>query len=267
MRYAIAFLSSIFLLVSGCAKPGSFQANMSGDAEVGIVGGTRVMPNDIISDITVGIYHTSLHYICTGSIIANNIILTAAHCLEGDAKDIVIVFGVNFNIKENVQVRKAVDYAVNPRYPDHHEDAEQTGDIGLIRFEGGLPFGFHPARLLKVSSYLGDGVPVVLAGYGRTSGTENTGTAVLRKVNVNILNASFSKTEIEIDQSQKRGACNGDSGGPAYYYVAGEMYLWGVTSRGAEGCVDSSIYTNLIVYRNWIRKIAGKWNPMLEGTI
>ena len=76
-------------------------------------------------------------------------------------------------------------------------------------------------------------------------------------VDVKISDAKFAKTEVLLDQRQGRGACHGDSGGPAEVLKNGVKYLWGVTNRGypetgPDDCAQFSIYTKITAHQSFI---------------
>ena len=72
-----------------------------------------------------------------------------------------------------------------------------------------------------------------------------------------ILNAQYGKTEVEMNQTQGKGACHGDSGGPAFVVSGGQYYLFGVTSRGPsnqpDNCASAGIYTNILAHLDFIQ--------------
>jgi secreted trypsin-like serine protease len=105
--------------------------------------------------------------------------------------------------------------------------------------------------LLPNTESLNPGEATLLAGYGITSGMTQKGVGTLREVIAPILSA-VGKTEIAIDESHRKGSCNGDSGGPAFIQKGTELYLWGVTSRGDEECASEGIYTQINAYSDWI---------------
>ena len=134
-------------------------------------------------------------------------------------------------------------------------------DIALIQISGALPAGYAPVQLLSDPSALTDGEQVLLAGYGRDVGVEpangkDDGAGILREVSVNILKAQYGNTEVEVDQTAGKGACHGDSGGPAFAQSGGALKLFGVTSRGPQNqpdtCNSQAIYTNLLAHTDWI---------------
>jgi secreted trypsin-like serine protease len=151
-----------------------------------------------------------------------------------------------------VQVNNTLEK--NPRLnPDTIKDWR---DISILKFAGGLPPGFVPASLLTDATALKNGTVVTLAGYGEIDGKNKIGSEELRRVDVKISNAAYSPTEVQIDQRSGRGACHGDSGGPAYVTVGTRKFLFGVTSRGVQDikndCSQFSVYTNVLSQAQWM---------------
>jgi secreted trypsin-like serine protease len=73
---------------------------------------------------------------------------------------------------------------------------------------------------------------VTLAGYGEIDGRQHLGAKGLNKVQVTIADPNFAPSEVMMDQRNGKGACHGDSGGPAYATGAnGQLFLFGATSR------------------------------------
>ena len=223
--------------------------------ESAIVGGSDVAAGDAVGKSIVGlIVETSEgEAICTGSLLDTDLVVTAAHCMPDAGGKIVVVFGRNITSskQDDVTVRKVVAYQANESYDANSET--DTHDIALVRFEGGLPTGYAKAAVLPSASVLKAQTVVTLAGYGVSDGTTQEGSGVLRKVDTVIKNPAISKSEVELDQTKGKGACYGDSGGPAFVTTKNKLYLWGVTSRGEDGCKSSSIYTSILSYTSWIQ--------------
>jgi secreted trypsin-like serine protease len=110
---------------------------------------------------------------------------------------------------------------------------------------------------------------VTLAGYGVTewwpAESYGEGAGILRRVDdIPMKNAMFSPTEVLLDQTKKKGACHGDSGGPAIVLSGDHYYLFGVTSRGyppngMDDCTSQSVYTNILSYMDWIADTAAEF--------
>jgi len=233
-------------------------------SERAIVGGSEVGPRDLIASHIVALAiidsRSGQSGICTASIVARDLVLTAAHCLpRNKAHKLVLKFGrklVGKVEQKDVITREVSSYLGHELYEADSEDEKETHDIALVRFEGGLPEGFSPVSLLKDSTRLKAGMPALLAGYGVSNGFTATGSGVLRKVIVLLEDPEYSPSEVLFDQTNGKGACYGDSGGPAFLKIGAKYYVFAVTSRGQEGCETESIYTSVAAYNDWIVKAA-----------
>jgi hypothetical protein len=246
------------------AAPGVLSSSSGHTA--GIYGGDVVAANDQINQSIVGLYSTDQHYLCTGSIISGDLILTAAHCVQGDTTKIKVLFGGKLidgdKLGAGVVIRNAVDGKAYPGFDLHHIKETGMNDVGLIRFAGGLPPGYKPATLLvNYAAHIHNGTTVVMAGYGISNVLFKSGAGTLRKVTLKVDNANLSASEATIDQGLTKGICEGDSGGPSYLQADGKNLLWGITSRGAglftlAPCIFSSTYTRIDAFWPWFQKAA-----------
>lgn len=237
-----------------------------------IVGGEEVLAEDPIAASTVAIAHRFAGVFCSGTLIAKNLVVTAAHCTQpipwdDDPTNLVIVFSRDLT-SESAEGRRVLGGRVPPAWVNLNgvEVPEKNwGDIAVLRFQGTAPEGFKPATLLRNVSSLSEGQDVVLAGYGRTTMQGNGDTDVLLKTTVKLSERDFSQTEIKFEQHEGRGACHGDSGGPSYATVKGKLVLIGVTSRaateqGGATCLEGSIYTSVPAYIDFMVQSAKEMN-------
>jgi len=256
-------LTSLLLGLAACGSPDRQLASYNQDADAGIIGGNDVADSDPLSKSTVGLVLMlgEQQAICTGTVISENVVLTAAHCVVG-IDGAVVVYGSDLEqAAHDKKYLKVTNVFVHPSY-DEGADKE-SNDIALVRFSGKLPAGYTKAALLADASALKKGLSVTLAGYGASSEVNGQldGSAVLRKTTVPLENPQFSKTEMSFNSSKGSGACHGDSGGPAYASIKGQNVLIGVTSRTTDkngGCHKDSIYTNVAPYKAMIEKMAAK---------
>jgi secreted trypsin-like serine protease len=287
MKTAVLVLSflGLGLILNGCAqaKQGLGENLETSAHSQGIIGGDVVSNSNPISQMVVGVYNNKLGALCTGSILSSTTIISAAHCVEGVApgqgaatpQDLVILFSTNINDPNRI-VRAVSKYRRNPRWYHDKDASKDTGDLSIIHFEGGLPAGFQPATVLTDATALQNAGVVTLAGYGINTGhpvaNMPSGAGVLRQVDVPVKAVNWDRTEVLMDQTNGKGACHGDSGGPAYVNVNGQLLLFGVTSRGVEdpnnSCNVDAAYTNILPYATWIaREIKALDNPSSKPTV
>ena len=223
-----------------------------------IIGGDVVQPTDPIAETVVALYDKKIGALCTASLISNDLIVTAAHCVDGaQPEDLYVIFGQDLTKEGASEAHKVVSFVENPDYPKAGDNDKNFADIAVAKFSGGFPKigNYKAANLLLNQSKLANGAVVTLAGYGITNGTTQEGAGVLHKVDVKIKDVQWSDHEILLDQTSGKGACHGDSGGPAYVTMNGELYLFGVTSRGVDDpkndCSQFAAYSNIMAYEAW----------------
>lgn len=196
--------------------------------------------------------------ICTGTLINENVILTAAHCVY-DApagSGIVAVFDEKVFRKDR-EVTVRIIKRVLPHEDYDTKSYKNANDVALMQFEGTMPEGYRPAPLLEVPQFLRHGTVLTVAGYGRQSIFDSEPIGELMFTNVKIKNLNFSKGEFVTTQFL-RGVCSGDSGGPAFVEINDVWHVAGVINRvGAFGplsCIRSAAVLNVEHYKNWIKQ-------------
>jgi secreted trypsin-like serine protease len=261
---ATAVLAAIAATTLAACSPKSQESTVTSGAQTdGIIGGVDVPGNNKITRGIVAVYDSYSSQLCTGSLLEDNTVLTAAHCLGSDVTKMFIIFGIQ--LSGDSERRQADKMETSPEWQAQLAKNVDpvSGDIGLIHFKGDIPAGYEPATLLTNVKSLKKNAKVVLAGYGITNGDTKVGAGTLRAANVKIVDPQSGPFEVKLDQTQGQGACHGDSGGPAYIYKSGQYYLWGVTSRGSDdpkdSCTQFSIYTNALGYLDWINETTAKF--------
>jgi secreted trypsin-like serine protease len=270
-------LGSILLLISltACVKPGtSYEPLQIGNGDWLIVGGDDVEPGDPIAKSIVAVQTskgTSRGTLCTGSILSESLVVTAAHCLPKGTTEGEVIFGLV--VKDSFLRRKIIDWKrmegyaeierIDDLLPEERTVAEDIllsnsdhEDVAIVRFEGGLPPGYEKATLLKDKKLLKRGTELHVAGYGISAPNAFETRGTLRKAVAPVLIAKSTPREFIIDISRE-GTCNGDSGGPAFLKIDEQYYLVGVDSRtltpaSAEPCSSSAAFANLLKYSEFI---------------
>ena len=236
-----------------------------------IVNGTPVTPENPIAKSTVHITgkYQRFSFTCTGTIIAQDLVVTAAHCLGPyAAADLTVFFGLNKNSSGTTyKVKKQI-------YPDAYNSSAEFDrhDIALLLLEKNIPAGYSAAEFLDSNTLLKENDLLTLAGYGITvtqmPANGDGGMGQLRYAEQNIINPKYGDTEILINIKNK-GTCSGDSGGPAYFVQNSKIFLVGAASRmtakdiipGSKpvqyACTEEIVYTNLIKEMSWIQTAIG----------
>jgi secreted trypsin-like serine protease len=212
-----------------------------------IFGGENVKNEDPIAKMTVRLGDEGT---CTGSILDDDLIITAAHCTGLGT----VRFGLT---EEQSEARKSVGCIRHPKFVPPKIQPNRW-DIALIRITGGIPKGFKAAKVLPTDVRMNIGDGAVLAGYGQD---DNQQTGTLNKVSVTISHLEdYSPIEVVFDQTKGKGACYGDSGGPAFFNHNGELHLIGVTNGpyDTNDCNGHGVYAKVPAHMEWLAKAAKK---------
>jgi secreted trypsin-like serine protease len=226
----------------------SLQASAAPNWRSFVNGGEAVSPGETIAKSTV-MLETDMEY-CSATIIADNLLLTAAHCTS-DTDTWVLI---HFAGLEGSYSRKADRFIRHEHYRDML-GADSLNDVALVFFSGGLPEGFAPAAILPAEETLKVGDELQLAGYGNGGPLGS-----LAKVSLKLSGFFNNNSLLRFDQSKSHGICHGDSGGPAYKTLHGQLYLAGIAAYAYEvDCSGYSVYTRANYYLDWIRQQTQKY--------
>jgi secreted trypsin-like serine protease len=195
--------------------------------------------------------------LCTGTALARDLVLTAAHCVsrKGDYRVKVFQTGQSLTVRS---------IAVHPRFDlASYAASRATADVALVKLASPLPDAVTPAAL-AASRRVAPGDTLTIAGFGTVANESARGLGVPRMARLTVTGTPGSY-QIRLYDSRTRderaglGGCTGDSGAPAF---DGENVIgvvsWSTAPQDEEGCGGLTGVTPLALYRGWIVETARK---------
>lgn len=274
-----------FLTLAACADAVDEEVEQPAEVAAGVgfedYEDLEIAPAIYYGSAATGAQHgavVSLHYLsgpyiyedpfCTGTLIANNIVLTAAHCLdvarrtatnftEMRTSEVAIYVGSNpYNdlLSHTYTVRRL---DINPTY----KRKQNRNDIALIELsraitENVAPVPHLPANVGWSANDFGDWFNT--AGFGLD---ERNRFGVKLQTDVPVVgfgcahwacpSSGYSTSQISYSQ-EDGGPCSGDSGGPLFVNRSGQWYVGGVTSYGDYYCEYYGVSTRVDAFQSWI---------------
>lgn len=156
---------------------------------------------------------------CTGTVITQNAIVTASHCLEGQVSYVDIYIGSR-------KVR-ASSFHSHPNWSSTQQ-ALENNDVAIILVDQPLNAPAFPI-LSGNDTPPTVGEQVLIAGYGRTETLQPQG---LRAGYMTLSQVTELLIEARFDGINGSNSCIGDSGGPLFVKRGEQWYLAGDTSNG-----------------------------------
>jgi secreted trypsin-like serine protease len=261
-------LAGLAVLLTGCAPDRAAGPSALPTTPNAIVYGSPDVANTYsnVGAFIVQAPNGRVFPICSGTLVAPTVFLTAAHCTSVFESVLVplgytarvsfrnlIAFDAKTDAATTASLIAVTGVITNPAYSQRQSD---VGDLALLTLAS-APAGIAPATLpalglldqLSEKNGLG-GSTFTVAGYGVQDRVVGGGTPFFTDANpvyrgyavesFLALNGGF----LRLSQNPARGdsgACYGDSGGPNFLSVSGQQLLVAVTITGDEVCRATNV--------------------------
>ncbi len=225
--------------------------------------GTRSAPSEAVA-LSVVTVIGSRGTVCTGTLIAPKIVLTAGHCVAPNTNYRVI--DPSTQPPKLITAQKAV---AHPQFNMQTMLAHRaTADVALLQLPSTVP-NKSPAILGAPRIPIQQGARFTVAGVGVTTSGGDDGVGTVRAANLAVTGNPGTLQMRLVDpvtqnKSSGMGACTGDSGAPAFEDQDGRSVIAGVVSwstgpNNSDGCGGLTGVTPLTLYKDWIVKTARDW--------
>jgi hypothetical protein len=208
---------------------------------------------------------------CTGTLIAPDVVISAAHCtLPGATYKIV-----EYDDKRQPILRDVKRVALHPQFSAENILGHRaSADVSLLQLSKpmtapapallGTPH--HPlasGNVFKVS-----GVGVTIRGDGRSGGMVHTAPLVATgqpgTLQIRLVDPATN------NDSPGLGACTGDSGAPVFEAqnereVVIGVVSWSTGPKNTAGCGGLTGVTPLTLYRDWILQTSRNWGANIDA--
>lgn len=207
--------------------------------------------------------------ICSGTIVSEVAVLTAAHCALQSGQYQVVTSQGTFVTNQVVYTGVG--------------DVNSTDDLALLIFQPSHPVASRDDgdSIYGIGSEVSEGQELRLVGYGcndiearRGAGVKRTGTNIVSNISDYIefltpKSSTLSSARMIIGSDNRAGSCFGDSGGPALAVSGNSFEVVGVTHAGGSYRDDYiSEYVNVATNshnRQWLSQMNSEYDLGIAG--
>ena len=198
--------------------------------------------------------------VCTGAVVNQRWIVTAAHCILNDLDtgyvspmpigNTQVVVGCANLASSSCKTFNVMTLVAHPCYtPSTDQDHD---DIAMMQLDSDVqlrPSDFALIDGVQGTAPYAEGDTVTIAGFGMTSNAVMQPSSALMRADIGIATQAYCQQENPFSFSTGyinfsnivctggpagKDSCNGDSGGPIIYNGTGRPWLIGVLSKGSE---------------------------------
>ncbi|PWA00496.1 hypothetical protein BB558_003450 [Smittium angustum] len=247
--------------------PFLFKVSLAASRGKRIVGGVPVIEGNhsfavMISDIVTGDY-------CSGVLLSDEWVVTAAHCVENsEFGDIRVHYGST--VYKSMKHELAGSITIHPEF----NIVDYSNDIALIKLRN--PIDSSDAKPIQIyGNEISENQTLSVVGWGHTYLNSDLSEVLMETSEKTIskgkcreifggLEDEYAKSVICTGDLNGKSNCYGDSGGPLFIKTESGDYLVGIVSNGVFkerkndyicGIKDSvNLYTHVSKYTDFITK-------------
>jgi secreted trypsin-like serine protease len=235
------------------------------DDAASIIGGNAATPGQFRTVVAIiidlGVNGQSL---CTGTLIAPDVVLTAAHCLQPQLLGLssqAQVTANTFVVFDSTNLFTADGFAVGALdtipQPGFNVNNLGDNDSGVIVLDSVIT-DRNPTPIDNRTNPNLNGVSVTKVGYGISQVGDPNSIGIeffASKTGINCSGLGLPNSRlICYNQQNLRGTCSGDSGGPAFQTINGVRRVVGITSFGDQNCTQFGVDTKVAAERGFIQQ-------------
>ncbi|WP_375463387.1 trypsin-like serine protease, partial [uncultured Methylobacterium sp.] len=216
--------------------------------------------------------------ICSGTLIASDLVLTAAHCVMHPAGYSIVAVDRGFRQHRIA----AIAASMHPDFVPGTTPEDQPGiDLALLKLEQPLGADYAPLDPRGAES-IGNGEAVDIAGFGVVAENRRNTARTLRQAHLVSIGSLQVANRVTVVTDRRRmaetagaGACLGDSGGPILAGGPGGYRIVGVVSwssgamqqdsRRRTACGGFTAVTPVAEHSGWIAARAAELSRIQVG--